>query len=408
MVRSRTLAALLCTTAAVAACADENPTLSPGMPTQNAAASNAPSAEQQATMNEFVRALARALSDEGLRQRMKNDMRKSQVPEHKLEVRAYLRGESGGILLAKLAKETGRSREDLLQMLARLPKLEMYFSIDAHRENWRGGADLQVAGYLPNSGEFMTAYSLAGEQRLLPVSSIPETPTLVVVRQETNFSHTLDLTRYKNVRDQGGQTIGTYMLESCDDPYAIDTCSGDGGGGGGSGGGGSTTTVRYRSNEGYGKVERMFEYKLGRHLESNWLNQGDPELYVIVTSHAPSPTNSTIPYFTSNIRFGAGNSDNTNWYRDNSDLIRWNQEYGNYINLKFYEADSSDMVPITVTFQGKTYGVKISDENDDLGIWTYSFGDQSLTQGYDGHGVGKFGLNTGSGNITVITDYLTP
>jgi hypothetical protein len=407
MVRSRTLAALLCTTAAVAACADANPTLSPGVPTQNAAASAAPSAEQQATMNEFVRALALALGDEGMRQRVKNDMRKSQVPEHKLEVRAYLRGESGGILLAKLAKETGRSRDDLLQMLARLPKLEMYFSIDAHRENWRGGANLQVAGYLPNSGELMTGYSLAGEQRLIPVSSIPETPTLVVVYQETNFSHKLDLTRYKNVRDQGGLTIGTYSLEpTCDEAYALETCAGGGGGPGYTYN--PPPPIRYRSTEGYGKLERMFEYKLGRHLESNWLNQGDPELYVIVTSHAPSPSNTTIPYFTSNVRFGAGNNDNTNWYRDDSDLIRWNQEYGNYVNLKFYEADSSDMVPITVTFQGKTYGVRIADQNDDLGVWTYSFNDQSLTQGYDGHGIGKFGLNTGSGNITVITDYVTP
>jgi hypothetical protein len=399
------LGVVLCAATLAGACTDAENAAGPVAPTAQGARSATGNVQAEAaTLNEITRAVALAMNDEGLRHRVKNDMRRSPFAEHKLEFRDYLKGQSGGILLAKMAKETGKTREEVLALLDRVRPLEFYIPNDQHRENWTGDANIQIASWLEGIGAVGTGYKPSGEVVLIGTTTIPALPTLVIVQKETNFRVPLDLTRFKNVRDQGGQTIGTYSIEA--PVYEVD--GGGGGGGGGSTGGGSTPT-RYRSNEGYGKQERMFEYKLGRHLESNWTFQGDPELRVVVTSHAPSPYNASLPNFQSTIEFGSGGNDDTNWYRDNSDLVRWNQEYGNYMNLKFYEADSESLIPITVTFAGKTYGIMITDSNDDLGNWTYSFFDQSLTAGYDGgHGIGKWGLNTGSNNITVITDYVTP
>ena len=167
-----------------------------------------------------------------------------------------------------------------------------------------------------------------------------------------------------------------------------------------------TPTYRYRSSLGWGQMERLLEYKQAYHLESNWLLQGDPELYVVVTSHAAMPTDATKPLFQSRVRFGAGKPDNTNWHTISVDLIRWNQEYGNFMNLKFYEADGTAFTTGTLTFAGKTYGYTYPHENDDLGNWTYSFNDAALVNGYSGHGVNKWGANTGS--LTFISDYLIP
>lgn len=409
-------------------CADterSNTPLAPGaLPSTSA---DGEQTSEKEALNKLTRAVALALQDQGLRQRIKNDLHNSRhTIEHKLPFSDYLHGQSGGILLAKMAKETDKSREEILALLDAIRPLEFYMPVDEHRESWTGGENLWVGSYLRGTGPNAVGYNLQGS----PVSlseytssyTAPAIPTLVLVQVETNFSDPLVPAKYRNKGDHSGETIGTWTRssdgpsleistnsEDCS-PAAIVPCDGGGSGGGGGGGGDTPEPEdRYRSEQGYGQMERMVEYKLGRHLESNILFEGDPELYVVVTSHANNPTNPSRPYFQSTIGFGRNGDDNRNWHRDRSDLIRWRREYGNYIHLKFYEADSADFVTGTLTFEGKTYGYSRPDENDDLGEWTYSFFDASLTTGYDGsHGVGKWGLNTGSRNITVITDYVTP
>lgn len=417
MFRSRSFSAILCAAALTAACSDGQPAPTAPVAGMNALASGSAAAEQQ-TLDQIARALAMALQDQGLRQRIKNDMRHSPHLEHKLDFRSYMHGQSGGILLAKMAKETGMSRQDLLALVDRVRPLEMYFPVDAHREAWTGGADLQVLGHLTASGAPAAAYALTGAPVPVAGNAAPAMPTLVIVQRETDFSEPLDVARTRNVRDQGGQSIGTYMLADCGQQGAelemsagLDGGGGDCGtiGGSGSGGGGTPTPtpaptpVRYRTSQGYGLREIMTWYKQGRGLES-WF-QGDPELYVEVTSHASTPGDATRPYFTSKVRFGQGKDDNTDWHDARSPhLIAWNAEYGNYVHMKFYEQDGEHFINFQITFQGKTYGIQIPDENEDLGAWTYSFNDQSLIYGIDGHGAGQFGTNNGS--LTFITDYV--
>ena len=406
---SRKLSAALLGAVFLAACGDADRATGPI--SEAGAPGSAAMSPAESPVGDVAHALALALQDQGLRQRLKNDMRRSPFPEHKLDVAAYLRGQSGGIVLAKMAQATGRTRADLLALLDRAGPLEMYFSIPAHRETWTGGADLQVLGSTRAEGQFATAYTTSGTPVSVLVATVPATPTLVVVPQETDFSDPPDMSTVRNVRDRGGQSIGTYMNPG-DCIYPESTGPGDvqtlscGGEPIGEPTPPPTPTYRYRSSLGWGQMERLLEYKQAYHLESNWLLQGDPELYVVVTSHAAMPTDATKPLFQSRVRFGAGKPDNTNWHTISVDLIRWNQEYGNFMNLKFYEADGTAFTTGTLTFAGKTYGYTYPHENDDLGNWTYSFNDAALVNGYSGHGVNKWGANTGS--LTFISDYLIP
>jgi hypothetical protein len=408
----RKLPAILCVATFAAACSDNQLTPTAPAADPSVAASVAVTQEQEA-LDQIARAVALALQDQGLRQRIKNDMRASRYQEHKLDLSSYLRGESGGILLAKMAKETGRSRDELLALLGGVRPLEMYFPVRAHREGWTGGADLQVLGHLTASGDPTAAYALTGASVSVAGDVAPLTPTLAIVQRETDFSEPLDMSRIRNVRDKGGQSIGTYVqaMSYCEPIGSEVTIQSEqtiecGGGGGGYVGGGTTTptTPRYRSSQGYGLREVMTEYKQSGSLDG-WF-QGDPEMYVEVTSHASSPGDPSRPYFTSRVRFGLGNDDSAGWKNAYlPHLISWNAEYGNYIHLKFYEDDGGSFINFTITFASKTYGINIPAEREDLGAWTYSFNDQSLIYGIDGHGAGLFGANNGA--IIFITDYRT-
>lgn len=403
----RKFSAILCAAALTAACSDSQS--APTAPASLNVAASAATSEQE-TLNQIARAVALALQDQGLRQRIKNDMRGSAYDEHKLDFRSYLHGQSGGILLAKMAKETGRSREELLALVGQVRPLEMYFPVKEHREDWTGGADLQVLGHLTASGDPTAAFALTGASVPVPGKVAPATPTLVIVQRETDFSKPLDLSKMRNVRDKGGQSIGTYceqeqelISQSVGDDQSI-ACEPIGSGGGGYTPPPTTTPVpaRYRTSQGYGLREVMTEYRQHGDLDG-WF-QGNPEIYVEVTSHAGAPGDPTRPYFTGRSRIGQGNDDDAGWYNAGlPHLISWNAEYGNYIHLKFYEDDGGSLIDFTITFQSKTYGIKIPDENEDLGAWTYSFNDQSLIYGIDGHGAGNFGANNGA--ITWITDY---
>jgi hypothetical protein len=148
--------------------------------------------------------------------------------EHKLEFRSYLHGQSGGVLLAKMAKETGKSRDEILGLLDAVRPLEFYMPVREHRENWRGDDNLLVASLLEDH-TVPTAFTLSGHPVILDAEKAPATPTLAIVPVETNFSRPLNL-RVPNARDQGGQTIGTYCVECVQEP--IDNDGGGGGGGG--------------------------------------------------------------------------------------------------------------------------------------------------------------------------------
>ena len=230
--------------ALLAACADERPRV-PTDPSESPMASVEPLSEK-AALTELTRAVALALQDNGLRQRVKNDLRASRIREHKLEFRSYIRG-NGGILLSKMAQATGKSREELLALVESVRPLEFYMPVAEHRATWTGGADLLVASQLEDTpDEPPAAFDLQGRPVEIAYDQAPTTPVLSLVPVETDFSRPLDLALWENTDDMGGQAIGNYRLKAsvatvmpgdpipldCG-PEAIEDC-GSGGSGGGS------------------------------------------------------------------------------------------------------------------------------------------------------------------------------
>lgn len=232
-----TLLGVLGTVLLSAACADiGKPTAPAAAPPSSSAAAVSSDDQEKAVLNELTRAVALALNDPGLRQRIKNDLRNSRhTHEHKLPFSDYLRGESGGILLAKMAKETGKSREELLALLTGTRPFEFYMPVREHREGWKGEADLLVLGALTDVDASLIAFNLQGEPIVLSYSAPPSTPTLVLVPVETDFSKPLDPQKYRNTNDKNGDAIGTFAMVSMSCEPDTDWC-GDDGGGSGSGG----------------------------------------------------------------------------------------------------------------------------------------------------------------------------
>lgn len=392
---------VLATVVGAAACGDAAQVTFPAQEARPSSVQGQLTGEETA-FSGVLRSLALALQDQGLRQRVKNDMRGSPFAEHKLDLTPYLRGSSGGILLAKMAQHTGQGREELLATLNSLPALEMYFPVDAHREGWEGGANLLVSGDLRSEARRMISFDLQGNRVELSPTELSPIPTLVVIRRETDFSEPLPGMRYVNVNDRGGRTIGSWVPANGASRSLSPAFN-------------TALTERYRSQQGYGKRERMFEYQQQFHLESNWLNQGDPELFIAIMGSTPNTAVPGKALLSNRVRFGMGKDDNRNWHTDNTDLYDWAQEFGNFVHFRIWEADGSKLVPKTATFgytdanggtQTASYTYERHEENDDLGEWTYSFNSAALVTGYDGHGVGRWGFDNGF--IRVITDYIQP
>jgi hypothetical protein len=174
------------------------------------AVSNAVVRGENAALGELTRAVALALQNPGLRQQIRNDLRDSRsTREHKLELSNYLHGK-GGILLAQMARATGKSHDEILELLRSTTALEFYMPVPEHRASWQGGANVLVASALDDDA-VLFAFSPDGRAVTLSVSAPPATPTLVLVPVETDFSTPLG-SGYRNTQDQNGMTIGTMSL----------------------------------------------------------------------------------------------------------------------------------------------------------------------------------------------------
>jgi len=224
-------------------------------PPATSAAITAPG-EEETALRVVARAVALALQDQGLRSRLLNDMRDSRVREHKLEFRRYLRGASGGILLAKMAARSGLSRSRLLSELDALKPLEFYFPVREHRQSWHGGADLLVAAQLRESDKPI-GFDLTGESIALSLDAAPTVPTVVLVPVETDFT--------APTSSGTGDAIAVRQTANDCDPSAIQPC-GDDPGSGGPGPGPYPTGI-------------FFNQMVVRDFHEPW-TRGDPELEV--------------------------------------------------------------------------------------------------------------------------------
>lgn len=224
--QSLTLAGVLVAGAALGACSDPvvAPSTSAAHPTATRAAAEAALASEQAALHELTRITALAFDDQGLRTRVKNDLRLSRFTrEHKLEFRSYLHGQSGGILLAKMTAASGAGRDSVERLLAAVRPLEFYMPGREQRETWTGGADLLVASLLDDE-DVPSVFDLQGNAVAVGVNEKTPLPTLAIVPVETDFTRPLEASKIRNTNDKGGQTVGTYLV-ACD--ASVEYCGGN-------------------------------------------------------------------------------------------------------------------------------------------------------------------------------------
>jgi len=346
----RTLTAAIGGALLLAACGDAAQLTTPAVPNTGVRAS---SQTNPPALAELTRSLALAMNDRGLRNRIKTDMRKAPFSEHKLMFSDYLRGQSGGIVLAKMARESGQSREQVLALLAQLPPLEFYMPVADHRESWTGGADLIVAGSIMGDRAAPIGYDLQGQPVALSADVAPATPTMVLVPLETDFSRALDAAKARNVRDRGGDAIGTLSTledgSGCSGDLEAVDASCDGGGGGGGGGGSYTGTpssiVRQRGIS----VEEFITHMRAHDDHEPW-HLGAPEFYLLLagkySSNADFKSRVNIPEGPWD---GSSDSGNARWRNfGNMPLILWDVDLGSRITVQCMEDDFDWESTITV------------------------------------------------------------
>jgi hypothetical protein len=267
--------------ACLAACADPVTSTtglssSPDLRTEPASAS---STAERAALTKIARLVAVSLDNEPARQNLKRDLRAAPFREHKLELGAYLRSKDGSALLDRMVASGGGSESEVLETLSAVRRMEFYMPVAKHRESWTGGADVLVVSQLDES-EPIVAFDETGREVAVDRKVAPDQPTLSLVPVETRFDEPMPAAGSKNVRDQGGNAIGTLepmvlrgsSLIACDE-----TCSGGGGGG-------STTTSVPPGL--YLEFSRILDMK------EPWV-RGDPEIEV----HIHGPTQAGEPRY---------------------------------------------------------------------------------------------------------------
>jgi len=188
--------------------------------------------EERAALTRIARLVAQAMDNEPARQHLKRDMRAAPFKEHKLELASYLRSKDGRALLEAMVAKSGGGEAEGFGPLAAIRPLEFYMPVAKHRESWTGKADILVASQLDES-EQIVAFDEKGRSVALDRKVAPDQPTLSIVPVETRFDQPLIPAASRNVRDEGGNAIGTL------EPLAIkgsnlvscgETCGGGGGG----------------------------------------------------------------------------------------------------------------------------------------------------------------------------------
>jgi hypothetical protein len=350
-------AAVLCTTLLLFGCSDaEKATISPVAPPLSAEAAEAAAAEaaekaERQALQELTRTVALALQDPGLRHRVKADMRESRFThEHKLHFSSYLHGQSGGILLAKMAKESGKSRDEVLSLLDQVRPLEFYMPVKAHRESWRGGDGLLVGSLLEDHEE-PVVYTLKGEPVRVGAEEEPALPALGLVPVEADFRRPLD-GRYHNRNDRGGEAIGTLSsdIQECQILQAkrYEGSVSCGGGGGGYTGGGTATIDPWTS-----RATGLYVTSLNIDRDYEGAFKGDPEFEIHLQAPVGNPSvaedircaGNFAPDYRS--RFDYDNN-GTNYsgailVADSAEQARFRATYGTAVgmNIIFWEDDDT-------------------------------------------------------------------
>jgi len=266
--------------AALVSCADPaSRTVGPNS-SKDIAADTSPGVvgEERAALTRLAQLIAQAMDNEPARQRLKRDMRAAPFKEHKLELGSYLRSKDGRALLDAMVAKSGGGEAEVFGPLAAIRPLEFYMPVARHRETWTGKGDVLVVSQLDESDPIV-AFEESGRGVTLDKKVPPDQPTLSIVPVETRFDQPMIPAASRNVRDQGGNAIGTL------EPLAIkgssliacgETCDG--------GGGGSTTPALPPGL--YLEFSRILDMK------EPW-TRGDPEIEV----HIQGPDTQVAPTY---------------------------------------------------------------------------------------------------------------
>jgi len=107
----------------------------------------------QARSDSLARGLAIALSDAGVRTRLRDDLRDSPFALHALHLGSYLRGNDGADLAVKAAAGLGIGRDAFIGLVESGRELELVMPRVLDRVSWDGRDDLDVVGTQSTFGE---------------------------------------------------------------------------------------------------------------------------------------------------------------------------------------------------------------------------------------------------------------
>jgi hypothetical protein len=178
-------------------------------------------ADDQNRLEQVARRLARALADPAFRVRLKRDLDRSPIREHKLQFQRLLT-EGTSPAAAEIGRLTGDGAPAVTAEALAAPALELYLPVPEHRARWNGDGNLLVATAL-HDHEAPVAFDPSGRRQVLSADAPPATPVLALVPVETDF----------------GPAAGVKLSDVC--PYGAadvlpQACGGGIGGGGTSAG----------------------------------------------------------------------------------------------------------------------------------------------------------------------------
>ena len=241
------------------------------------APASTPANPERVALTKIARLVALSLDNEPARQQLKRDLKASPFREHKVQLASYLQSKDGKTLLDRMVAAGGISESEVLQTLSAIRPLEFYMPVASHRESWTGGADVLVVSQLEES-EPIVAFDEHGAEVTLDRKVAPAQPTLSIVPVETRFSEPMPAAGSKNVRDNGGNAIGTLERMAPTGSSLIacgETCGG--------GGSGSTTSTIPPGL--YLEFSRIMDMK------EPWF-RGDPEIEVHI--HGPTEAGNSL------------------------------------------------------------------------------------------------------------------
>ena len=150
-------------------------------------------------------ALAIALRDAGLRQRLLEHLRDSPFPRHRLELRTFLGGVDGAGLRTAMEGAFVNGEVALAETLEELPSMVLEVPSTYQQHTWEGRKELQVIGsqlLLRDRlrAESFKAFTASGRTVDVGSDEFLETPTLVVFPSETDFGSDPERTRAQTPR----------------------------------------------------------------------------------------------------------------------------------------------------------------------------------------------------------------